>query len=77
VLRLDSARVATSGELVRAAELAAYHSKARHSEKVSVDYTERKYVRRQQNAPPGLVWYTNARTLVVAPRAGASAEPSA
>jgi len=35
---------------------------------VSVDYTERKYVRRRQNAPPGLVWYSNARTLVVAPR---------
>jgi predicted ribosome quality control (RQC) complex YloA/Tae2 family protein len=77
VLRLDSARVATSGELLRAAELAAFHSKARNSDKVSVDYTERKYVRRQQNAPPGLVWYTNARTLVVVPRSGAPVETSA
>ncbi|GAC1628085.1 MAG: hypothetical protein NVS4B5_19390 [Vulcanimicrobiaceae bacterium] len=51
----------------RAASLAAYYSKASASEKVSVDYTERKHVRRQQNAPPGLVWYTNARTLLVAP----------
>jgi predicted ribosome quality control (RQC) complex YloA/Tae2 family protein len=68
VLHIDSAREPAPAELERAAELAAFHSKARASEKVAVDYTERKYVRRQQNAPPGLVWYTNARTLVVAPR---------
>ena len=67
VLQFDSQRSATDDELERAAGLAAYHSKARNSEKVSVDYTERKHVRRQQNAPPGLVWYTNARTLLVAP----------
>jgi predicted ribosome quality control (RQC) complex YloA/Tae2 family protein len=67
VLHLDSERAATSEELERAASLAAFHSKARASEKVAVDYTERKFVRRQKNAPPGLVWYTNARTLVVAP----------
>jgi len=67
VLRIDSARPATPPELEAAAALAAYHSKARTSEKVAVDYTERKYVRRQQNAPAGLVWYTGAKTLLVAP----------
>ncbi|MGP6190164.1 MAG: NFACT RNA binding domain-containing protein [Vulcanimicrobiaceae bacterium] len=68
VLRIDSQRLPSDDELHAAAGLAAYHSKARASEKVAVDYTERKYVRRQQGAPPGLVWYTNARTLLVAPR---------
>ncbi len=68
VLHIDTGREPAPAELERAAELAAFHSKARASEKVAVDYTERKYVRRMQNAPPGLVWYTNARTLVVAPR---------
>ncbi len=67
VLQVGTGRGATEGELRRAAALAAYHSRASTSEKVSVDYTERKHVRRQQNAPPGLVWYTNARTLLVAP----------
>jgi predicted ribosome quality control (RQC) complex YloA/Tae2 family protein len=67
VLQLDSSREPTAGELARAAGLAAFHSKAHASEKVSVDYTERKHVRRQANAPPGLVWYTHARTLLVAP----------
>ena len=67
VLQVGTGRRATDAELRRAAALAAYHSKASASEKVSVDYTERKHVRRQQNAPPGLVWYTHARTLLVAP----------
>jgi len=70
VLRIDSARPPTAGELERAAELAAYHSKARASALVPVDYTPRKNVRKQQNALPGLVWYTNAKTLDVAPRGG-------
>jgi predicted ribosome quality control (RQC) complex YloA/Tae2 family protein len=69
VLRLDERRNPSAGELERAAQLAAFHSKARSSDKVAVDYTERKHVRRRQNAPPGLVWYTKARTLVVSPRA--------
>ncbi len=69
VLRIDSAREPEPAELERAAEIAAFHSKARDSEKVAVDYTERKHVRRQKNAPPGLVWYVNARTIVVTPRA--------
>lgn len=70
VLHIDSQRPPTADELDRAAALAAFHSKARGSEKVSVDYTQRKFVRRQQNAPPGLVWYTNARTLLVRPESG-------
>lgn len=68
VLHFDAQRAAQPAELQRAAELAAYYSKARESEKVAVDYTERKHVRRQRNAPAGLVWYTNARTLTVRPR---------
>ncbi len=68
VLRIDSNRPPEPAELERAAELAAFHSKATGSEKVAVDYTERKHVRRQKNAPPGLVWYTGARTIVVTPR---------
>jgi predicted ribosome quality control (RQC) complex YloA/Tae2 family protein len=69
VLRIDSAREPTGAELRAAAELAAYHSKARTSGLVPVDYTPRKYVRKRQNALPGLVWYTNAKTMDVSPRA--------
>lgn len=71
VLHLDGQREPRETELIAAAQLAAYHSKARHSEKVPVDYTARKYVRRRSGGAPGLVWYTHARTIVVAPRDGA------
>lgn len=67
ILHIDSGREPSEAELERAAALAAYHSKARSSERVDVDFTERKFVRRRQNAPPGLVWYTNARTIAAAP----------
>ncbi len=68
VLRLDEPRDASDAELHAAAALAAFHSKARGADKVEVDYTRRKYVRKQAGGAPGLVWYTNARTLLVAPR---------
>jgi predicted ribosome quality control (RQC) complex YloA/Tae2 family protein len=68
VLRLDAAREPSEAEVEAAASLAAFHSKARASEKVEVDYTRRKYVRKQIGGAPGLVWYTHARTLLVAPR---------
>jgi predicted ribosome quality control (RQC) complex YloA/Tae2 family protein len=50
----------------RAAELAAYYSRARHSEtQVSVDVVERRFVRRMRGKYPGLVTYRNERTLWV------------
>jgi predicted ribosome quality control (RQC) complex YloA/Tae2 family protein len=67
ILHIDSGREPSAAELERAASLAAYHSKGRASERVDVDFTERKFVRRRQNAPPGLVFYTNARTIAAAP----------
>jgi predicted ribosome quality control (RQC) complex YloA/Tae2 family protein len=54
-------------DLALAAALAAFHSKARASATVAVDYTRRKYVRKQKNAPPGLVWYTHPKTILAEP----------
>ncbi len=77
VLQIDGGRSATEEELCRAAEAAAYHSKGRERPKVDVDYTERKHVRKQRDAAAGLVWYTDARTLLVTPIDRAAApEPS-
>lgn len=55
--------------LLEAAELAAYHSKARDSGLVPVDYTQRRYVKKPSGAKPGMVVYTNQRTLYVTPSA--------
>jgi len=55
--------------LERAAALAAHHSAARTSGQVEVDVAPRRHVRKIPNAPPGLVRYSNERTLRVTPRA--------
>lgn len=64
VLQAPPGAAPNEADLDAAADLAAAHSKARHAGRVEVDYTERKYVRKQRDAGPGLVWYTNARTRV-------------
>ena len=54
-------------DVAYAADLAALHSKAATSERVDVDYTQRKHVRKQRDAAPGLVWYTHFKTIVGRP----------
>lgn len=53
--------------LEKAALLAAYHSKARNSTNVPVDYTLRKHVWKLRGAKPGMVHYENQRTIFVTP----------
>jgi predicted ribosome quality control (RQC) complex YloA/Tae2 family protein len=43
--------------IVEAAEIAAYHSKARDAKLVPVDYTYVKHLKKPQGAPPGKVIY--------------------
>ena len=65
--------ICTQGEtpddetILYAAQLAAYHSRARQSSKVPVDYTLIKYVSKAQGAKPGMVIYKNQKTLFVKP----------
>jgi predicted ribosome quality control (RQC) complex YloA/Tae2 family protein len=67
ILQRDDRQAPPPEDIERAASLAAFYSKARASAKVPIDYTQRKYVRAQRNAAPGLVWYTNPRTIIVTP----------
>jgi len=53
--------------LLEAATLAAYYSKGKNSSKISIDYTQRKYVRKQTGAKPGMVTYDNFKTVIVDP----------
>jgi predicted ribosome quality control (RQC) complex YloA/Tae2 family protein len=70
VLQAPPGGSAGDDDLDAAADLAATHSKARNAPRVEIDYTERKYVRKQRDAGAGLVWYTNARTRVGRPASG-------
>ena len=67
VLQRDDRRTPSQRDVEFAASLAAAHSKARASGKVPVDYTQRKHVRKRPDAPPGLVWYAQAKTAIVTP----------
>ncbi len=53
--------------ILLAAQLAAYHSRARNAGKVPVDYTKIRYVSKPQGAKPGMVIYVNQKTLYVEP----------
>ncbi len=69
VLAPPPGREPDRGDVQAAADLAAAHSRAREALRVDVEYTERKNVRKQRDAAPGLVWYTNARGIVGFPAA--------
>jgi len=51
--------------LERAAELAAWHSRARGERKVAVSYTEARYVRKPKRAPAGMVTLLQEQVVVV------------
>lgn len=53
--------------LLEAAILAAYHSRAKMSSQVPVDYTPVKNVKKPPGAKPGMVIYENFKTLSVTP----------
>ena len=50
------------------ASVAAYYSKARDSENVPVDYVPLRHVKKPSGAKPGMVIFTNNRTVYVDPR---------
>ncbi len=56
-----------SNILVSVAKIAAQHSKAKNSSNVPVDYCEVKFVKKPSGARPGMVIYTNNKTLNVNP----------
>jgi predicted ribosome quality control (RQC) complex YloA/Tae2 family protein len=54
--------------ILEGAALAAYHSKARNSSKVPVDYMPIRYVKKPKGAKPGMVIFTNNKTVYVDPK---------
>jgi predicted ribosome quality control (RQC) complex YloA/Tae2 family protein len=68
VIRTSNGNTApTDDDILAAAALAAGQSRASAAGKVEVDYTRRKYVRKQGKGRPGLVWYTDFKTVLVTP----------
>ncbi len=67
ILRWQQQGAPPARDLEEAAMLAAWHSKARSSTVVPVDWTRRRHVRRARGAGPGKVVVAQAQTLFVRP----------
>lgn len=67
VLLLEDKSFPTNNIITQCAEIAAFHSKAKLSSNVPVDYCEVKYVKKPNGAKPGMVIYKNQKTLYVKP----------
>lgn len=55
-------------DILRAAQIAAYYSKGRFSSRVSIDCTQRRYVKKPNGAKPGFVIFTNQKTINAEPK---------
>jgi predicted ribosome quality control (RQC) complex YloA/Tae2 family protein len=67
VIRNNTKKEIPQRTIIEAAQLAAYFSRAKDDSKVSVHYTERKFITKPKGAAPGLVRLSRFRTMVVEP----------
>lgn len=58
----------SDNDIFEAAAIAAYHSKAHASENVPVDYTKVRFVKKPNGAKPGMVIFTDNKTVYVTPK---------
>ena len=65
ILKCTENNIPTDDILYKCAEFAAKHSKAKNSSNVPVDYCLVKYVKKPNGAKPGMVIYTNNKTIFV------------
>ncbi len=66
IIRAEGKEVPDS-TVMWAARVAAFHSKAKNSSQVPVDYVHVRFVKKPSGAKPGMVIFTNNRTLYVTP----------
>lgn len=68
ILKFNSPKdIVTDNILLKCAELAVKHSKAKNSYNVPVDYCKAQYVKKPNKAKPGMVIYSNNKTIYVNP----------
>ncbi|NLK69959.1 MAG: fibronectin/fibrinogen-binding protein [Clostridiales bacterium] len=67
VIILTNGEMPPGRTIEEAAIIAAYHSKARNSSQVPVDYTFARYVKKPNGAKPGMVIFTNNKTVYIKP----------
>ncbi len=70
IIKTDG-REASEETLLFAAQICAYYSDGRESDKIPVDYCKRKYVKKPSKSKAGFVIYTDYKTLLVSPQRSA------
>ena len=70
VVILSNGEQVSEEDLFEAASIAAFHSKASSSENVPVDYVPIRFVKKPAGAKPGMVIFTNNKTIYVNPKEG-------
>ncbi len=68
VILFTEGKPLTEDMIYETASIAAFHSKAKKSQNVPVDYVQVRYVKKPSGAKPGMVIFTNNRTVYVDPR---------
>lgn len=68
LLKASGDRVFENEDLEYAASLAAYYSEVSSSDRVEVDYTEGRHVKKPNGSKPGFVTYKNHKTVIVTPK---------
>ena len=71
IVRMENGRTVddlTAELIYEAASIAAYHSKAKESDNVPVDYVPVRYVKKPAGAKPGMVIFTHNQTVYVTPK---------
>jgi predicted ribosome quality control (RQC) complex YloA/Tae2 family protein len=66
IIKMENRQISDNA-LLHAASLAAAYSKAKNSSLVPVDYCLKKYVKKPNGAKPGMVIYTDFKTVYVKP----------
>jgi len=68
ILKLKDKNIEPTHEsILVAAQIAAYYSQARTSEKVPIIYTEARYLQKIKGGPPGKVRYSRVKSIMVEP----------
>lgn len=68
VILFTDGREISEKSIFEAASIAAWHSKGRESENVPVDYTKARHVKKPSGAKPGMVIFTDNRTVYANPK---------
>ena len=68
VILFADGKTPSEADIFETASIAAFHSKGKNSDNVPVDYTEVKYVKKPNGAKPGMVIFTNNKTVYAKPQ---------